>query len=276
MLIQETTTKQADRAIEKVLHNNNDIMKPYMYREARVVPVVLSGTIYDVKAYWNEDARVREGFKAEPENDMIYVPNFFVKINGVFNSNKEYRELIKILKKNSIYFKGIDFAKRNLIGKKDNLIKIRKMIESSRVYDTNTLRGLLTEKELTDSILNTLNSYQANYIFDKLNMFMNLYVDKRKINPKTLLQFLYNVIYMDKGIVGKLQNWDYPYEVPKIVCFDDGKPDEEELDYLFLHFLNYVGMDVAIVSDTGRSSIETYSTRLKDTLNIIMLDKFKR
>ena len=118
MLSIKTNTKQIDLSIEKNLHNNNDIMKPYMFQDGKVVPVILDGTIYDVLEYWNEDARVREGFQTEYETKTVYVPNFFVKINGEFESRKERKKLKKTFNKNSLIINSYfcrNYKRRNII-----------------------------------------------------------------------------------------------------------------------------------------------------------------
>jgi hypothetical protein len=277
MLIKETYTKQADLAIEKTLHDNNDIMKPHMFKDGNVVPIILKGTIHDVKRYWNEDARVREGFQTDYDTKTVYVPNFFVKIDGIMDSWFENRKLLKILKEDSLCINNLAFAKRSLFGKKEELKKIRKLLESYRPFGVESLKEVLEEDEIKGSIIQNLNMSQANYIFQKLNSFINIYVDQKTFDTKILLQFICNVVYMDDSIINELQNWDYPYRVPKIVFFDKYKDsDESELDYLLIHFLNYIGMDIAIVSPSGRGSIETSKCSLGSSLNTIMLDKFKK
>jgi hypothetical protein len=276
MLIKETYTKQADLAIEKTLHNNNDIMKPHMFRDGNIVPIILKGTIHDIRAYWNEDARVREGFQTDYDTKTVYIPNFFIKIDGVLDSWFENRKLLKLLKQDSLCINNLAFAKRSLFGKKDELKKIRRLLESYKPFGVESLREILDENEIKDSIIQNLNISQANYIFQKLNSFINIYINKY-YDTKILLQFICNVVYMDDEIVNELQNWDYPYRVPKIVFFDKHKDsDESELDYLLIHFFNYIGMDVAIISPSGRGSIETSKCNLGTSLNKIMLDKFKK
>lgn len=277
MLIQDTYTKQADKAIEKNLHENNIIMKPHMFKDAKVVPIVLNGTIHDLRAYWDEDARIREGFKSEYETNTIYLPHFFVKIDGELESWFENKKFVDLLKKNSLCINDLTFAKRNLFGKKSELAKIRKILESYKPFGVDILRQILTEKEIRGSILENLNISQTNYILSKLNSFINIYLSGNQFDTKILLQFIYNIIYMDDDIVKELQNWDYPYRVPKIVFFDkDRTADESELDYLFIHFLNYVGMDIAIISPSGRGSLESSNCSLSNTLSKITLDKFKK
>ena len=85
---------------------------------------------------------------------------------------------------------------------------------------------------------------------------------------------LYNVIFMDNKIVKLLQEWDYPYQVPKIVFYDKYKNSKENsVDYIMMHFLNYLGMDIAVISPSGRASIESFGFKLKDTVIPITLDK---
>ena len=273
MLSIKTNTKQIDLSIEKNLHNNNDIMKPYMFQDGKVVPVILDGTIYDVLEYWNEDARVREGFQTEYDTKTVYVPNFFIKINGEFDSWSERRRLKKILKKESLCINSLEFAKVNLDSKYSEIKKLKKILSENYIISVSTLKNIMSVKELDDSIVNTLSSYQANYILDRLNFFMTAYMHRYKNDTALILKFIYNVVFLDKKIVEELQGWDYPYEVPKIVFFDkSNRPGDGALDYLFMHFLNFIGMDIAIVSPSGRASIEAFDFPLKDSVICVTLD----
>lgn len=276
MLSIKTNTKQIDMAIEKNLHDNNDIMKPYMFKDGKVIPIILDGTIYDVLQYWNEDARVREGFQTEYDSKTVYVPNFFIKINGEFDSWGDRMRLKKILKKESLCIGSLEFAKVNLDSRYSEIKKLKKILSDNYIISVSILKNIMSNKELEDSIATSLSAHQADYILDKLNFFINAYMHKFRNDTSLLLKFIYNVIFMDKKIAEKLRSWDYPYSVPKIVFFDnDRSPRESEIDYLFMHFLNYIGMDIAIVSPSARASIESFDFALKSSLISVTLDKIK-
>ena len=274
LAVKETNTKQIDLSIEKNLHNNNDIMKPHMFQRGKVVPVILDGTIYDILEYWNEDARVREGFQTEYDTKTVYVPNFFVKINGEFESRKERKKLKKTFNKNSLIINSLEFTSKNLHGKSREIKKINKIFKEKYDISIETIKEEISSEDLENSIINTLNIYQANYVINKLSYFIRLYMDNYINDDNIMSYLLYNVMFMDDKIVKLLQEWDYPYQVPKIVFYDKYKNSKENsVDYIMMHFLNYLGMDIAVISPSGRASIESFGFKLKDTVIPITLDK---
>lgn len=274
LAIKETNTKQIDTIVEQQMHANNDIMKPHLYQNGKVTPVILDCTIHDVIEYWNEDARLREGFETNYDEKMITVPNFFIKINGEFESLKDRKKLNKVLKKNSLCYNSLSFTDKHFNGRKKEIKKFNKLMKEKLDISVSLLTETLSNDNLINSIASTLNVYQANYILDRLNYFIKYYYKDKKEDD--LLLFLNNVIFMNKKIAKLLQGWDYPYAVPKIVFFDKyNDSSADTLDYMMIHFLNFLGIDIAVVSPSGRGSIETYNNRLKDTMVSITLDKIR-
>ena len=82
-----TIGKQLQNEFEDALYDEN-ILKHWSLREYNINPIYLNATLDDVKNYWNEEVRFREGFEIDKENRIVKIPNFYIKIDGVYKDKK--------------------------------------------------------------------------------------------------------------------------------------------------------------------------------------------
>jgi len=287
ILIQDTVTHTTQKSIDNMFLNNNIAIDNYKYMDYTVQSVLLRGTIYDIHSLWNEKAKARESFFIDGESEVIGIPNFFVKINGVFEDKKKQKELEKILTEDSVVFRDFhvcdvhhfhhgsmntkniyDFIKDGNF----SIEKIQKFINMVCEYKDYF--------KYEQNIINNLNKSVVNNIVHALNVF---YKAIRKEIWKSLddyneeyLNFILSVIFMKDDIISQVNKWDYSSSVPKIVIYDEYVSEKGNIsDYLMVDFLNYIGLDIAIICPSARSSIELFEFSLNDSyLTRLVLDKF--
>lgn len=282
----DTNMKKANQEVSDMLNQNNIWVNDFRYISYTVKSAILRCTIYDVLNNLNEKAKVRENFSVDHENKTITIPNFFVKINGIYKDNKEQKKLEKIMEENAVMYYDYCIS-RNLYkllgmsGKED----LKKKILNEKINRDFLKNYMLDYKRKiaeykNENIINTLNTYTLDYVLDRLNDFIlrcKMSV-KHKFDDKTLVNFILNIIFMDKNIVEVLNNWDYASYVPKIVIYDETLESEStEIDSLLIDFFNYLGMDIVLFSPSGKSNIENFNFELNnDLLTNLTLEEFAK
>lgn len=68
----ETLSKKYQNEIDNYLYDSN-ILKHWQLIEFDVKSLYLNGTLEDVKTYWNQDARFREGFEIDKEQKIVSI-----------------------------------------------------------------------------------------------------------------------------------------------------------------------------------------------------------
>lgn len=213
--------------------------------------VHIDSVIEDLKTYWYEENRMRPAFKVE--NDIVYTPNFLVKVNGIYNNKYEYKSLIKFLTEKAEYNQYI------------NKVNISKLVEYkslpseaySLVYTIINLK--IDEEKLKNHNLYKLSKYsmelQDKIIF-KLNEF--IYRTGFKLKYYEIEDFVYLIfnIISNNSIIKLLENFDYPFKVPKLIIFDEKTYEPSKMDVIIIEFLNSLGIDIVVISPYGNHYIE--------------------
>ena len=161
-----TIGKQLQNEVEDALYDEN-ILKHWSLREYNINPIYLNATLEDVKNYWNEEVRFREGFEIDKENKIVKIPNFYIKIDGVYKDRKKYISLLNDLSKGVIFhntpieiftnvFKCTTFEENNEFKKVLNKVKKDKPL---------TLENLKSISFPNNKLLE-LNSYILNYLIN--------------------------------------------------------------------------------------------------------------
>ena len=74
----KTLTKQIQNEVHEELFVNTGIFKPWQFRSGFTKSVLLDTILEDIYIYYNEPAKLREGF--EVNEKIVKVPCFFKKI----------------------------------------------------------------------------------------------------------------------------------------------------------------------------------------------------
>ena len=94
---------------------------------------------------------------------------------------------------------------------------------------------------------------------------------KNNVQQVDLLNLLASIISGDLEFVKLIENFDFPFRVPKVVIYLKDRENFDLNNSLFLHYLNLIGLDIIIYSPTGSESIE--DNLFGNYLNIINLDE---
>lgn len=248
ILRHETTAFKASLEIGSVIYNEEDgLFRPWQFESYKTHPLTLKTTFDELKILWNEEARMRPGFKIE--NGTVYIPNLYAKISGTHGDLNTYWSEFKELK--------------NV----DNLLFIPKIpyIQSSYSrYDLYSLEycfkdGLVNKESLLNHRLykfSYLKTPLQDGIIDKVNQLINLSILRSPIDEEFKLKILICILNLDKNILELIQKFDYPFKVPKVLIYDNDETIFSEEDSIILAFLNLIGFDIAIFTPTGYNNIE--------------------
>ena len=102
-----TVGAQASRKISDELLNDSGFIKPWQLQNRNIKTLLLSSTVDEVDIYWKEPLKLRPGFNFD--NEIVTLPVFFTKIDGVYRDLDEYYCLLdKLQIKDFSYFIDYD------------------------------------------------------------------------------------------------------------------------------------------------------------------------
>lgn len=247
----ETIGKTYKEGYGKYLFDGIKTFRPRQIFHLNNKIIHIDSVVEDLKTYWYEENRMRPAFKVE--NDIVYTPNFLVKINGIYNDKYEYKSLIKLLTEREDYTQYIN--KINI----SNLVEYKTLPSEgySLVYTIFNLK--IDEEKLKNNSLYKLSKYSLDLqdrVICKLNEF--IYRTGFKLKYYEIEDFIYLIfnIISNNSMIKLLENFDYPFKVPKIVIFDEKDYEYSKIDIIMIEFLNSLGLDIAIVSPYGNYFIE--------------------
>lgn len=247
----ETVGKTYKESYGKYLFDGITTFRPRQIFHLENKIVHIDSILEDLKSYWNEENRLRPAFKVE--NDIVYTPNFFVKINGVFNDKYEYKSLLSILLNGEGYAPYV--VKRNI----SQLVTFKELPSEGYSLVYSIVNFKIDEAKLKNNVCYKLSNNNVDLqvrIIKKLNDFM--YRTGFKLNHYKIEDFVYLIynIISDNKIIKLLENFDYPFKVPKLIIFDEKNYNPNKLDIIMLEFLNTLGFDISIISPYGNYYIE--------------------
>lgn len=266
----QTVAKKAKEEFNENMYKNGHIFKPWQFKKGFTHAIYIDAVIEDIKTYWNQDARFREGFeiKQEHNTDIIYVPNFFTKINGSMFDKNAYKDFVNFTKDTQLTVFSTNLSLLSSYSfSKEEMFSLMFVME----YDKVDFEKIKKHKIYK---LNRINIDTQKFIIDKYNEFAEKF--KNKVQQIDLLMLLASIISSDLmnnnlDYIKLIENFDFPFRVPKIVIYLKDRETCDINNSLFLHYLNLIGIDIIIFSPTGASSIE--DNLFGNYLNIINLDE---
>lgn len=236
------------RTMAKEVHDEigKDIqgIHPWQYQKLNLVSLNYEAILEDILTYWNQDARFREGFKVD--NDNIYIPNFFTKVNGIHKNKNDYVKFVQYLKdaKNTLFLdKNLSFY--NILdsmnvgmGKVENFLFEKKEYEfyvkkyqkkneeeSETFYYPISRQNILKYKFLGYTIESKYSTFQnlTSYKQEQLIRIMNKISEEKKDEwSKTRFESFYSICFsLPENIISLINNYDYSFEIPKIIFIGD-------------------------------------------------------
>lgn len=255
-----TWAKEAETELKEVLYTDSGVFRPWSFKKGTTFPICIDSVIEDINTYWDEDARFRPEFKVE--NNIVYIPNFMTKINGVYTDISKYKELIDrtTSKKLTLFKEGTEII--------DYTISNQDTYSLAFVFDGENIDNNKIKKHGLYK-LNKVNMDTQDFIISKLNDFVAIY--SKKVDRKEILKLIGKVINMSNEYIYLIENFDFPYKIPKLVIYISDRSTFNISTGLFINFLNLIGLDILIYSPMGSPSIEDYM--FDNFLSIITLDE---
>lgn len=244
-----TVAYHASKQLSDVIYGEDvGLFREWQYEEGVTKPITLRTTYDELKILWNEEARIRPEFKVE--NQIVYVPNLFAKIQGVTQDLAEYWNEVKYFcKDNTVHFiSQVPFT--SVTYQKQDLYAMAYLIQKSaapsfeewsqsRFYSYRYLKDSL-QKLIYKKMIELIESQRFNIQTDdyfKLKIIMTLY-------------------HLDEEILKLLQSFDFTGQVPKLVLYHSVKDHYSIEDVITIAFLNLVGLDIVIFTPTKYNNIE--------------------
>lgn len=259
-VIQTVAKKAKEEFTDNIYKNNNYVFKPWQFKNGTTVPIYIDAVVEDIKTYWEQDARFREGF--EVKGNEVYIPNFFTKINGIPFDKLFYKDLVNSTKNSqlTVFKENTELIVENF--SKEDMFSLMFVM----TYDKVDFEKIRQHKLYQ---LSRVNIDVQRFIINKYNEFAEKF--KKSVQQIDLIKLLACIITCDMDFIKIIENFDFPFRVPKVVIYLKDRESFDLLNSLFIHYLNLIGMDIVIYSPTGTESIE--NNLFGNYINIITMDE---
>lgn len=245
-----TVGAQASRKISDELLNDSGFIKPWQLQNRNIKSLLLSSTVDEVNIYWNEPLKLRPGFKFDDE--LVTLPVFFTKIDGVYRDLDEYYSLLdKLQIKDFSYFIQYDDNTRALskpftregynlsffIGQNGKLNK----------------KAIIKEKSFS---ISSLSLRWQEIILDKVeeSILSDMFIEG--LTKDDIVKGLYSVLNMNERFVYLINSFDYADINPKLIIYiEKMNMFTKEIVFLLL-VLSKIGFDIIIFTPAGVNCIE--------------------
>lgn len=255
----KTTVSTLSQQTDASLFGQTGVFKPWMFRGAPVKHVQLEGTRIDLEDTWNREARLREGFKMD-KNQLI-VPSFYIEIDGVDRNQNEYFQLVDTLKQNDSTF--VDTQRGS------NLFRpLKEKSEAVKLVFSMNPNGTFDSKKLKSQegyVFDQLSAETADMFVKKLNEFITK--DGNRLSKEERVEIANTILSLSKPIARMIENFDYPFQVPKILLLLNKEERVLPQAKIALEFLSSLGFDIAVLSPSGVSGLSDKNR------SILRLDK---
>lgn len=253
-----TWAKQAKDEYNSVMRSNAGIFGFWQFQKGYTKPIYINAVIEDINTYWEQDAKFRPEFKVV--DDLVYVPCFISKINGVYSDLIKYKELVDKLRNSQLTI----FKEGNNIINND----FDREVTCSLVFCIeNSKFNLEKLKENSLYKLNISNIDVQKFIINKLNDFLSKV--EGHLNDLDIINLVASVISMDEEYLKLIESFDYPFKIPKLVLYLSDRSSYDKNTSLFILFLSSLGLDIVLLSPTGSQSIEEHLYgKYLNTLNL--------
>lgn len=243
----ETVAYRAATEIDQVLHTEDSgIYRPWQFENYNLISRTLKTTYDELFILWKEEARFREGFKAEKGH--IYMPNIFAKVSGVsLDIDQYWKNLDKLIENKDItvFIEKIPFNVPRGFAMSQGVFNIDGSLNKERV------------KNIREYGFSHLRTSVQNLILDKIDkLICSVDLFTFPITKDFKAKALYTILGLERRYLDLLQKFDYPLQIPKLVIFDSDENMFNEEDIIVTAFLHLVGFDIVILTPTGYNNIE--------------------
>ena len=261
----QTVTSQAAEQVQQHLYDNSAINYPWKYAEHETRTRILNTTYDELFILSEAQLYLREGFS--DEENIVYLPVLFAKIEGVSNHLPDYAQNVRRLQQRELTHVATKFP----------LLQEQKSNMQFHMRDASTNGQLDPEKIMQLSIWPFKNMQvgaQRNIAKTMIRVIESNYLLPIQGQTKqSHEQYLFGQMLLAPMEIMRLyQQFDYSFVNPTIVIFkEEQSGNMQRQDAVLLVFLSMLGFDVFIFSPGGSLSIEHYITG--QLLNTYRLEK---
>ena len=245
-----SSTLEIETEINSALYTNG-IYKPWQFRNGTTEPLMFNGNIIDLTQNWKEPAKLRQGFSSKDK--IVYVPNFFMEIEGEYRDRNEYLNFVQPLIKDSYFINSTN----NLITNYDekNKFKLTFCQDNQGLYNIEKL------KELDFYKYAPYNDETEDFILKKLNETLSdKTLFKNELSKEEKLDLSIRVLNLSVEVLRLIDGFDFPNQIPKIIYLLENDNQVSKQDTYILAYLNKIGFDILILSPAGLSNFDSFIT----------------
>lgn len=242
-----TIAYEADKEIKEVLNDEQSgIYRNWQFENYLLKANTIKTTYDEISIMSDVEARFRHGFKVD--KGQIFVPNIFAKISGVTNDRKEYFDFFdKVSSENAVVVKNVPFTVKRGYYKFSGLILNNDVINKEKIKKLSEYKFSHIRETVQNYILNTIQE-----VILKKDILFKFSKDK---DIKT--DIIYEILTLEKEYLDILQNFDFPYKIPKIIIFHQNENVFTKTDAIRIAFFLLAGFDVLIFTPSGYNDVET-------------------
>lgn len=261
----QTVTSRASEQVSQQLYNHTSLNFPWKYADYETRTRILNTTYDEVFILSDAELYLREGF--EEEEDVVYLPVLFVKVEGISLNQQDYAYKIRRLHEQEMTYTATSFP----------LLPLQKSNMQFHMRDASTNGHLDVEKMLQLAIWPCKNiqlGAQRNIAKTMIRFIGSNYIQPLPQQTKAAHeQYLFGqLMLIPDELIRLYQQFDYSYRNPTILIFkEESSGQMQRQDAVLLLFTNMLGFDVIICSPGGSLSIEHYIT--DQLLNTHRLEK---
>ena len=240
----ETTTKLIQQEIHDTFFDGTGIFKPWQFRKGYTYSLTLDTILEDIFVYWNEQARMRQGFKVSGE--MVYVPCFFNKIDGIYQDRLKYKRLVEYCTQSeyTLFFNTGYFS--NIQINEQEMYQLMFCQLSDGTFNIDEL------KKLTYYQYGNYNDDTQLFILRKFNeVIQSDNIFTTPLNNEQKLKLLYILLTLDDVFIKAMDNFDFPADIPKLVIYIEKESSMPVEMVQLMGYLNRVGWDIVLFNPSG-------------------------
>ncbi len=246
----KTNAQQAEEELNEIIGPDKHIYKAWQLEDYTLQTVHLQGTIDDFMLLVNGENYTRPKFAVS--DDKVYVPNFFVKLNGAVAGFE--LDIKQLSRRRSDIVEVYSSFKKMAVPPHHRPLKGRP--EWFGGDDQIDVAAAL--KKPLGNIRYLRPAYQKNYLM-AINRVLKI-INSDDFLPKkpTGRDVLETLLFNSNKIIRMYHNYDYQYLAPKFVVTDDNSFTISIYAVIRLLMMHALGFDVVVMSEKGYASIENY------------------
>lgn len=261
----ETITKQIQMDVQEQLFSGTGMYMPWQFRKGYTKSILLDGIVEDLLSYWDEAAKIRQGFKVE--GTIVTVPCFFKKIDGQYRDIYEYQKLVSLCtKSHNTLFVNSGFISDESRTNTDEIYSLMFCQLSDGSFDIEEIKKISIYK------FNKYSTEVQNLILNKFNeVIKDQNTFAKPLDKEGKLNLLVLILSMNENIVRLIDNFDFTGYIPKIVIYLNDEDTISNSMLMLLGYLHTIGMDIVIFNPSGLLNITNILK--EDIVNISRLEE---